>query len=208
MPSPVRRACVVDGPTPCSSYTLERKLLRAYHALYQQQVGSLWHPATRLAAQVAALGGLDRAATRNGYAEARLTEAMPELIQRLTPAQQPELAALLLTDAPDLAAVVQKLVQLERNLNYRDDDPRLRIPDDARLKAAGLGRLSQQQYGKPLPLGPPLELTSPPARVVLRTKKKAATRRASVPRLAPKGQLALWPPVGVLLAGLVQRVGL
>lgn len=228
MPTPRRESQA--GPTTAASYVLERKLLRAYDALYKTQIGSIWHPATRRAAQVAALGGLDRAATRNGYAEARLTEAMPELIQQLTAQQQPLVAELLLCESPDLAAVVKELVRLERNINYRDEDPRLATNDDARLKAAGMGGLSKTMYGevseadraqlraravrlgaqaalrtakaKPV-MGPPLELTPWPPRPV-RARKRPVAR--PVLRVSQK-QLSLWPP-RELLAGGVQEGGL
>lgn len=170
MPTPRRESST--GPTTAATYTLECKLLRAYRALYKSQIGDIWHPATRRTAQVAALGGLDRAATRNGYAESRLTESLPEVIQRLTAQQQPEVAALLLCESPDLTQVVAKLVQLERNINYRDDDPRLSINDDGRLKAAGMGHLSKAIYGNLPKLGEPLVLTPWQPRAGLRTKKR------------------------------------
>lgn len=163
MPAPRREAAT--GPTPASAYVLERKLLRAYEALYQQQIASIWHPATRLAAQVAVLGGLERAATRKGYAESRLREAMPDVIRRLKPDDQPALAALLLDGEADLSEVVAHLLKAERWLNYHQDDPRLKVNDDALCRAAGIGHIARADPGsfqrKPvrLPLGPPLELT-------------------------------------------------
>jgi hypothetical protein len=225
MPSPRRES--QTGPTTASSYVLERKLLRAYEALYKAQIGAIWHPATRRAAQVEALGGLDRAATRNGYAEARLTEGMPELIQKLTAEQQPAVAELLLCECPDLASVVKELVRLERNINYRDEDPRLKTNDDGRMRAAGMGSLSKTMYGevsaadraqlratalkleaqasarkKRPALGDPLVLTPWPPQP-LRTKKRAPAR--TVLRVSQK-QLSLWPRE--LLAGGVREGGL
>jgi len=163
---------------------LERRLLKAYAALYQQQVASIWHPPTRRAQAVRLLGG-QLAPTQVRYAEQRLSQVMPELIQRLPPDLQAPLVALLLCEAPDLAAVVAHLVSLERHLNYREDDPRLKLSDH------GTNRLARQQYGR-RPLGEPLVLTpwvpvpGKPAR--LRTHRRArAARRAAV------GQLSLWP---------------
>lgn len=148
---------------------------------------------------------------------------MPDLLQKLRPAQQPPLAELLLGEVPDLPGAVRCLAGLERHIIYRDDDPRLEDKSDEHLvKAAGLGKLSQAAYrnattgrpgsqahqwasraAKPLPLGPPLELTPwPPVR--FRGVRAKSARKAAMPQC--RGQLAIqWPPVsgGVgLKAGL------
>ncbi len=196
MPTPAR-APLVDAPTPARAYILERRLLRAYDTLYQQQIGSIWHaPSRRAAAQALMQAHVGEAYARR-WGEKRLSQEMPELIQRLTLAQQPQLAAVLLVEEPDLGAVVALLVKLERNLNYRDDDPRLAINDDARLKAAGLGRLSRQQYDARLKWGPLLELT--PWVPALRTGKRVQSRRPASRQRARQvspGQLWLEFPGG------------
>jgi hypothetical protein len=145
MPTPRRESA--HGPTSASSYVLECKLLRAYDALYQQHIGNIWHPVTRQATQAAVFAGIVGDAYAHRWGAQRLTHGMPEIIRRLSHKQQEAVVAVLLAPPePDLHQVVALLVQLERNINYRDDDPRLNINDDARLKAAGMGRLTQQQY--------------------------------------------------------------
>lgn len=218
------------GPTTAAMLLLERQLLTAYGRLYHEQVGQLWPLDYRKRKAVQALGG-NLAATQVRYAETRLRDAMPELIQKLTAEQQPLVAALLLCESPDLAAVVARLVQLERNINYRDDDPRLKTNDDARMKAAGMGHLSKKMYGevsaadraqlraeavrleaqaalraaklKP-EMGPPLELTPWPPRPLRAKRPRPATR--TVLRVSQK-QLSLWPP-RELLGGSVKEGGL
>lgn len=199
MPTP-RRAPVVDGPTSAASYVLECKLRRAYDALLTQAVAHLHRPADRLAVYVQALGG-KLANTQVRGAEKRLREGLVDVILKLDASQQLVIKTLLLDPpVPDLAEVVAALVKLERNINYRDDDPRLSINDDARLKAAGMGHLSRSVYGN-LKLGPPLVLE--PLRVarkvVLRTKKKSARK----PRPVLRGQLVIeWPWVSFAGGGL------
>jgi len=187
MPTTPRRA--PEAGHAASSYVLERKLLRAYTRLCDDAVSHLYRPLDKQAVYVQLLGG-KLAATQVRGAEKRIREAMPEIIQKLTPQQQPGVAELLLCEGPDLAAVVKELVRLERNINYRDDDPRLAINDDARLKAAGMGRLSKSIYGNLPKLGDPLVLTPWPPRPALRAKKRRVAR--PVLRVGMK-QLSLWP---------------
>lgn len=220
MPSPRRESS--KGPTTASSYVLECKLKRAYARLLDQAVAHLHRPADRLAVYVQALGG-KLADTQLRGAEKRLQEGMLDVLLKLDTQQQQVIKGLLLdTATPDLATVVAELVRLERNINYRDDDPRLSINDDARLKAAGMGRLSKAIYGEVsdtqraqmrsdsarlrqeaalreaakslLMLGPPLVLEPirPVARPVLRTRKRGRRK----PQPVPRGQYELWPLVG------------
>lgn len=203
MPTPRRESAT--GPIPCSALVLERRLLVAYHELYQQQVGQLWPPERRRSAAAAALADVARAHTRNGYAEARLREALPEVIQRLRPDQQPALAALLLTDSPELPAVVALLVNLERSLNYSDDDPALkRHDDDWKTAATGQGRFRPRLAGTALAqkqarqqaelrrgLGEPLVLV---AWVPVGGRARRARRRRVVKPGGGAGrQLQIWP---------------
>ncbi|MGI4735068.1 MAG: hypothetical protein ACRYG7_07810 [Janthinobacterium lividum] len=125
-----------------SSYTLERRLLRQYSALFQE--------ATQTNADfdrliLACLGEVTPA--KREAADERLQHAIPELIRKLRPDQQQVIAELLLSDAGDLAAAVRELIRMENGLWRRDEDPRLRTNDDWRLKAAGLGHLSKKIYG-------------------------------------------------------------
>jgi hypothetical protein len=146
MPTPRRESA--QGPTSAQSYVLECKLLRAYHQLYEQAVAPARCPASLRAIQVDLLGG-QLASTQVRHAESRLCEVMPEVIRKLRPEQQPLVAELLLGEAADLRAVIKELVRLERNLNYREDEANLHLNDDGRLKAAGLGRLTRENYIKP-----------------------------------------------------------
>jgi hypothetical protein len=169
MPTPRRESCT--GPTSAASYVLECKMLRAYARLCDAAISGLHRPADKQAVYVTLLGG-NLAATQVRGAEKRIREALPEVIQKLTAHQQPGVAALLLGEDADLLAVVKELVRLERNINYRDEDPRLSINDDSRLKAAGMGHLSKSIYGNLPKFGPPLELTPWVPR--LRTHKRRA----------------------------------
>ncbi len=204
MPTPRRES--IKGPTSASSYILECKLRRAYEAQLTQAVAHLHRPEDRRAVYVQLLGG-KLAATQIRGAEKRLHEGMIDVLLRLDADQQQVVKALLLDPpAPDLAAVIAELVRLERNINYRDDDPRLSINDDARLKAAGMGRLTQQQYELSKPkyanLGEPLVLEPlrPAARPVLRTRKRGRRKVRVLPRVA--AQYELWPlPAGMGMGG-------
>lgn len=165
---------------------LERQMLAAYGRLYHQEVGQLWPPDYRKRKAVQVLGG-NLAATQVRYAEVRLREALPEVIQKLTEKQQPQVAALLLCEQPDLPTVVAELVRLERNVNHREEDPRLRVEDDDwKAKAIGFGQFRdalagaalaqrRQKQPAPKPFGPPLELTPWPPRP-LRAKKRRVSR--------------------------------
>jgi hypothetical protein len=182
-----------------SPYVLEQKLLRAYSRLLL---------AADLDQLITATLGPKRTQTQREAADERLEYVMPELIQKLWPEQQAPLAELLLGESPDLASAITYLISLERNLTHRDEDPRLNINDDARLKAAGLGRLTQANYRKthdpanpsarwlsrnkqmPQPLGPPLVLTPAPAATAkFRGTRKRTSRRPTQP--VCRGQLAL-----------------
>lgn len=193
------------NPTAVSAYVLERRMLRAYDALYAAHMAPYWRPTDRKRVQEALLGGNQTRRSQQRSAESRLREMMPELICKLLPEQQGPVAALLLCEEPDLYAVVAELVRLERNINHRDDDPRLQVSDDDwKVKATGLGKfrqpiagaaLAQRQRSQPVvPMGPPLILTPVVARPALRTKKRG---RRPVPRRCGVlvGQYSLWPPV-------------
>jgi hypothetical protein len=172
MPTPRRESST--GPTTASSYILECKMLRAYGRLCDEALLGQHRPHDKQATCVRLLGG-NLAATQVRGAEKRVREALPEIIQKLTAQQQPGVAELLLTESPCLVTVIRELVRLERNINYRDEDPRLSINDDGRLKAAGMGHLSKAIYGNLPKLGPPLELTPWVPR--LRTAKRRALKR-------------------------------
>lgn len=198
------RTCL--DTTATKAYAQEQKLLRAYDRLLRaadldQLITDCFGPK------------LSEAKRRN--ADDRLEYAMPDLLRKLRPDQQPPLAELLLGETPDLPAAVRYLAGLERHIIYRDEDPRLLDDSDEHLvKAAGLGKLSKAAYrnattGRPgcqahqwasraakaPPLGPPLELTPwPPVR--FRGVRAKPPRKAALPQC--RGQLSIqWPPVAV-----------
>jgi hypothetical protein len=206
--------CKMSTPRPApiaglvSPWSTEQKLLKAYRRLLL---------AADLDELITATLGPKRTATQREAADERLEYVMPELIQKLRPAQQGPLAELLLGESPDLVGAIRHLINLERNLTHRDEDPRLLLNDDARCKAAGLGRLTQANYHKPHdpanpsarwlsrhkptapPLGPPLVLT--PAPPTFRGVRKSSRRPKAV--MVCRGQLALpFPGGGVQRAAL------
>lgn len=203
-----------------SPWSTQQKLLKAYRQLLF---------AADLDQLISATLGPKRTQTQRDAADERLEHVMPELIQKLRPAQQMPLVELLLGESHDLVAAIAYLIGLERNLTHRDEDPRLLLNDDARCKAAGLGRLTQANYHKPhdpanpsarwlsrnkaavvvpevskapeLPAAPPFVLTPWPPAPVFRGVRKASRRPRPVP--VCRGQLALpFPGGGVVAAGL------
>lgn len=209
MPAP--HSAPVAGLT--SPWSTEQKLLKAYRRLLL---------AADLDALITATLGPKRTATQREAADERLEHVMPELIQKLRPAQQGPVAEMLLGESPNLVGAIRHLIGLERNLTHRDDDPRLLLNDDARLKAAGMGHLTQANYRKvhdpanpsarwlgkqklpvppaAAPVGPPLVLTPwPLVALKFRGTRRSPRKRAPVLR----GQLALpFPGGGVAVAGL------
>lgn len=168
-----------------SPYVLECRMLKAYNRLLRN---------CDLDQLITDAFGPKLSPSKAAAADERLEYAIPELIQKLAPDQQAPIAALLVSEAPDLAAAVRELVKLENGLWRRDDDPRLRINDDARMKAAGMGHLSKAIYGN-TKLGPPLVLEPLVVRkpVQLRTKKRRVARHRAV--FYWPGQYEIWPPV-------------
>jgi hypothetical protein len=190
-----------------SPWSTQQKMLKAYRRLLF---------AADLDALITATLGPKRTQTQLEAADERLEHVMPELIQKLRPAQQEPLTKLLLGEAPDLEAAIRYLISLERNLTHRDEDPRLLLNDDARSKAAGLGRLTKASYHKPHDpanpsarwlsrnkpaapsLGPP-PTPWPPMPVFVGTSKPSRSKVAQV----YQGQLSLsFPGGGVVAAGL------
>jgi len=138
-PSHARRLAPSLGFT--SHYTTERRLLRRYDELFR--AASQTNEALDCLI-LACLGTLTR--SKREAADDRLQHAMPELIKKLRPEQQAIIANLLLRDDADFPAAVRELVRMENGIWRRDEDPRLRSNDDWRLKVAGLGRLSKEEY--------------------------------------------------------------
>lgn len=206
MPCP-RPAPIAGSVSP---YVLECRMLKAYRRLLL---------ACDLDQLIAEAFGPNLSPSKAAAADDRLEYAMPELIQKLAPKQQASVAALLLSETPDLPGVVRELVRLENGLWRCDTDARLRDEGDdwkasvvfsgafrAPLAGAALKQRDLHRAKDAAPLGPPLVLE--PLRVVvrkpvLRAKKRRVARCRSV--FYWPGQYEIWPPVvagGVMEGGL------
>lgn len=199
--------------TPASAYTRERRILEAYTAqLYAQEPEALMRAVwgkkltdRQMYGGELLANGRIRRAHKPGRID-RLDEDVPDLIRQLRPDEQEPIEALLL--AGDLVGCIKKLLGQYRGGARRDtdarlseykhdqtradweEDPRQYHNDGWRIKAAGLGRLTREAYGRPL--GKPLELT-PPA-PVLRVSAGRRKQRAHRVRFhhEPAGQLSFW----------------
>ena len=177
--------------TPASAYTTERRLLARYRELLyapSQDVEVLmvdvWGPLTE--------GQMYGTRTGNDGKIDRLDHLLPELLQLLRWDEQAPLVGLL--EAGDLVGGIRELLRRERTLHQREPGTRRLANDESHAKAAGLGRLSREAYGRAQPLGEPLVLTPPPIDVP--TPRKAGPLRASHRRTHRVGlgqQLAFWP---------------
>lgn len=156
MPSPsvsLRPTPIANGtaPTPAAAYALEQRILRAYRRLLHQQTEEEYQQLVSELVQgvMKPRKTLSRADSRKlaDAREERIYDDVPELIQLLRWDEQQPLADLLLCDTPDLAGAVTLVLSKERPLLQREAPPA--TPDDAgHARAAGLGRLSSQNYGK------------------------------------------------------------
>ena len=192
--------------TPASAYTTERRLLARYTELLyacepEQLMREVWG---------AQLSDAQMYGSRRGNPGRidRLDEDVPELIRQLRPLEQAPIDELLA--AGELVAAIKKLLGQYRGGARRDTDPRLSEykhnqtradweedprqwhNDGWRIKAAGMGKLSREAYGRPL--GKPLALTPPlPMLRVQRAHKRAPRKRLQVHPLALAYQLSFWP---------------
>ena len=143
------------------SYVLEQRLLKAYAtALYapdrcpEALAQAVWGQARPLTEKQ--LYGRPASQARPNRIQPGKTgridwldDNAPDVIRLLhARAQQDTLAGLLLADTPDLVGAVRYLWKLGPGsaLRQRDTDANLRINDEARAKAAGMGRLSRASY--------------------------------------------------------------
>ena len=200
------RPAPLSQATPGSAYTRERRLLASYAALLyaptcdpEELMRQVWGPHLTPAQMYGSRAG-------NPGKIDRLDDEVPEAIKQLRPEEQEAIEALLL--AGDLVGTVKRLLGHYRGGARRDTDPRLSEykheqtraeweedprqwhNDGWRIKAAGLGRLTREAYGRPLDREKPLVLTPPlvKLRVQGRTKR---TRRVRFHH-EPAGQLSFW----------------
>lgn len=122
--------------TPASAYARERRILKAYKAqLFAADLDALLlecFPDKRTLKQIAA-------------AEDRLQYEVPELIEKLQWDEQPAIEAML-TEG-DLVGTIRAVLTLERVLLQREQ-PNTAPDDLGHIKAAGMGCISSQNYGK------------------------------------------------------------
>jgi hypothetical protein len=136
--------------TPASAYVREQRILRAYHrALHTITEEAYQHLVARLAEGcMRPTRNADRKpSTKLQEArEERIYDDIPELIQCLGWDEQQELYDLLVQPEPDLYAVITLVLSKERILLQRE--PEYTGPADlGHAKAAGLGKISSQNYG-------------------------------------------------------------
>lgn len=171
--------------TPASAYAREARMLTRYREL-------LYDANTDVEALMAQVWGpnlTERQKWGNDGTDGRVDRLdynVPDLLQRLKWDEQAEAEALLLEG--NLLGCIRWVLAKERTLLQRENDPRLLLNDDWRLKAAGLGRLGREAYGHPL--GEPLVLTPAPIPrlSVSRRGKRQAVRYHHLP-----SQLTFWP---------------
>lgn len=186
-PEPVHAA----HGTPASAYTTERRMLKQYTALLyaptqdvEQLMTAVWGPLSE--AQM-----YGTRAGNDGKVD-QLDHLLPELLRLLRYDEQAPVAALLA--AADLAGCIREVLRRKHTLLRREPDTRRLLSDESHAKAAGLGQLSREAYGRPQPLGEPLVLTPPP--IAVPTPRRAGVLRAShrrARRAAYSQQLAFWP---------------
>lgn len=177
--------------TPASAYTREQRLLRRYRELLyaptcdvEQLIATVWGPHLTERQK----WGLNDTHGRVDH----LDYNVPALLQRLRWDEQEAIGTLLA--AGDLVGCIREALRLEHRLTQRENDPRLLLNDDWRLKAAGMGRLSREAYGHPLGallvLTPaPVPAPAPRLSVRRRVKRRAHVRHHH----APARQLCFWP---------------
>ncbi|MCC3159694.1 hypothetical protein LJ737_20805 [Hymenobacter sp. 15J16-1T3B] len=168
-----------QAPTPASAYAREQRILKAYkRQLFAADLDALLlqcFPDKRTAKQLAA-------------AEDRLQYEVPELIEKLTWEEQPAIEALLL--AGDFVGCVFAVLKLERTLLQREQ-PNTAPKDDGHAKAAGLGKISSENYGK---LHPGYLFRLPPVKPKpTQPKLRSARRRRAHNPLNDGRQMTLWP---------------
>lgn len=194
------RAPIPGTACPASAYTLECRMLKEYtRALYSLD--------TDTDALVAQLFGPDLTRRRYESALDRLDEDLPELIRLLRGKEQRTIAALLL-DNHDLPGFIQAILTLDRGngLKKREHDVNLKptARDESLAKAAGIGHISRDVYGRPQPAKPaPAPVIVPPAPQMVYLLPVAQVQPKVEPRPRPlhrpkyraanPAQLSLWP---------------
>ncbi|WP_125921827.1 hypothetical protein [Hymenobacter lapidarius] len=158
--------------TRTQAYTRERRLL----ALYTRHLYAL---STDTDALLLALFGPNLSAKRLAAATDRLDYDVPALLQKLRYEEQEEVLALLSADTPDLVAVARAVLRQERKLLQREPLAVL-LNDEPQYRAAGLGRLTSENYGRLRPGYLP-DLLPEPKQLVLVTlpRRKPAPRRVN-----------------------------
>ncbi|NVO33224.1 hypothetical protein [Hymenobacter lapidiphilus] len=218
MPSPAvsfRPTPLAAGtaPTPAAAYALEQRLLRAYTSALKQLTEQQYQS---LVATLVAPGGVmaprrkpsrpDSVKLRDAREE-RIYDDVPELIRCFRPDEQPALALLLLpmgTNPLDLAGAVSLVLTQERRMLQREapsqtlhrlsDAARavgaVTLDDAAHCRAAGLGRISSQNYGR---LHPGYLFRLPEPKVAQpKPTRRTAPRRAILPVWMRPTQLRLF----------------
>lgn len=175
MPSPTvsfRPTPVAAGTgTPASAYARERRILTMYTAL-------LYAATTDTAELITQVLGPKKPGKQMNAAEDRLDYEVPELLERLRWDEQAEAEALLV--AGDLAGCIRFALKLEWSLLKRER-PNTAPDDTAHARAAGLGKISSQNYGK---LHPGYLFRLPEPTLVVRPMlRPKARRRAARPWL-------------------------
>ena len=200
------RPAPLSHATPASAYARECRLQARYAALLyapdcdpEVLMRQIWGPSLTHKQMYGSRAG-------NPGKIDRLDEEVPDAIRQLRPDEQGPIEQLL--TAGDLVATVKKLLGQYRGGARRDTDPRLSEykhdqaradfeedprqyhNDGWRIKAAGLGRLTREAYGRPLDKEKPLVLTPP----LVKLRVQGRARRAHRVRFhhEPAGQLSFW----------------
>lgn len=181
MPPSLRPTPLADGTgTPASAFARERRILSAYRL-------QLYAPTTDSDHLIAEVFGPRKPGKQLNAAEERLDYEVPELIERLHWDEQQQVEELLQQGA--LADCIRAVLKLERRLLQREA-PRTAPDDSGHARAAGLGRISSENYGRLHP-GYLFRLPEPKAaRPMLRPKRR---RRKPAAFLRPATQLTFWP---------------
>lgn len=141
---------VAGTGTPASAYVREQRILRAYRqALHSITEEAYQHLVARLAegCMRPTRNAERKPSTKLQQArEERIYDDVPELILSLHWDEQQELYDVLVKPEPDLYAAITIVLSRERILLQRE--PEYTGPADlGHAKAAGLGKLSSQNYG-------------------------------------------------------------
>ncbi|GAB3303571.1 hypothetical protein [Hymenobacter tenuis] len=185
-PTPRSQGFYRASDTPASAYALEQDLKKAY-----REVSREWWDLDRLI--LACFG--PRTGKRLAAAEDRLQYEVPELLERMSPAEL-QVAAHVFCQGT-LVGFIWHVLSQERTIQHRlgEGNCSTRLSDDSHAKAAGLGK-SKPARKKTKPV---VQRTPTPAPV--KTAPRPALRVQHSPRywsqVRQQSQLSLWPPLGV-----------